>query len=448
MASQDHKPDSDSYWQRTPTLALKQTLCLYCWDISSNLKRCIACKRVSYCCVKCQKQDWNRNHKRICKELVALNKQKGYVPSAGRHWNDYRDEQNHLPTNYDHIVFIIRLTLAVSYEPYCYHCYRRESQLEDGAKLNACRSCHLTSFCTSCQQTHPSAECATLQDVAIDEKFFVNLYRRTGNTLTISISQFPRSRYCLLSSAADWYDYYTRLSDKRGLIFKMNRDLKYRANDSREQVFVEHMRYGTNATTIHLTLIAALEATMPNIGTRDSINLHIMGAASMESASVTAFEELLHLLPSLKALRLSFVGLNVETQTPSTLQCCTMCTKAGRSISITTWRGSYHAYVETKFYKTPDLAAAFHSGFSVDEQASWYPTIRYLAHAPHPTLFTAYRFFEIEGEMRFWKSLGAEFVKEAEVNKWKGMSPSLAVCGDKPNEVLYKNHWWYIVKQR
>ncbi len=76
-----------------PTLALKQALCFSCWDVSSNLSRCNACKRVSYCSAKCQKQDWHRNHKKICKKLVALNKQKGYVPSAGRHWNNYHDEQ-------------------------------------------------------------------------------------------------------------------------------------------------------------------------------------------------------------------------------------------------------------------------------------------------------------------------------------------------------------------
>ena len=236
----------------------------------------------------------------------------------------------------------------------------------------------------------------------------------------------------------------------------MNRDLKYQANDPKEREFVEHLRYGTNTTTIQLTLIAALEAIIHNISTRKSINLHIIGAAGAEFASLPAFEELLHLLPSLTAIQLSFVGPNVikdlkgdtEPQKPYTLQCCTACTQMGRSISITTWRGPYHAYVDTKFYKTPDLAAAFHSGFSVDEQTDWYPTVKYLAHAPHPTLFTAFRCFEIEGEMGVWKDLEAKFVKNAEVNKWKGMSPSLLACGDKPNEVLYQNYWWYIVKQR
>ena len=357
---------------------------------------------------------------------------------------------------YIHVGEILKLTLTVSYEPYCYHCYRRESQLEDGAKLNACQYCLLTLFCPSCQQTHPSAECATLQDIAADDKIMVDLRRRTGKSSTISFTKFPRKQYFSLSSAKDWYDYYTRLSDIGGFRSKMNRDLKYLANDPKEREFVEYIRCGTNTTTTQLTLIAALEAVIPNVSTRSSINLHIIGAAGAEFASVPAFEELLHFLPSLTALQLSFVGLNVledlkddtETQNPHTLQCCTTCTKMGRTISITTWRGPYHAYVDTEFHKMPDLAAAFHSGFSVDEQADWYPTIKYLAHAPHPTLLTAARYFEIQGDMGVWKNLGAEFVKNAEVNKWKGMSPSLVVCGDKPNEVVYQNYWWYIVKQR
>lgn len=40
---------------------------------------------------------------------------------------------------YIHVGEILKLTLTLSYEAYCYYCYRRESQLEDGAKLNACQ---------------------------------------------------------------------------------------------------------------------------------------------------------------------------------------------------------------------------------------------------------------------------------------------------------------------
>ncbi|ORY15315.1 hypothetical protein BCR34DRAFT_183767 [Clohesyomyces aquaticus] len=447
MASQDAKPDWGSDSRPTPTLALKQALCFSCWDVSSHLRRCTACKRVSYCSVKCQKQDWNRHHKKICKKLVALNKQKGYVPSPGRQWKDHHNER---------VLDILRsgaqipneLGRLVGYEPYCYRCYRQEVQLEDGAKLNACQFCHLTSFCTSCPQTHPSTECATLQDIAADDRILVDLYQRTGKTSAISFTMLPRKQYLPLSSATDWYDYYTKLSDKIGSSSRMNRDLRYQANDSKERQSIEYMRYGTNTTTIQLTLVAALEAIIPTISSQRSLNLHIIGAAGAEFSSAPAFEELLHLLPSLKALHISFVGPNVETQNPYPVQCCKMCTMMGRSTSIAVWRGPYHVYVDTESYQTPDLAAAFHSGFAVDEQAEWYPTIKYLANAPHPTLFTAAIYFEIEGEMGVWNYLGAGFAKNPEVNKWKGMSPSLVMCGDKPNEVCYNNYWWYIVQKR
>jgi splicing suppressor protein 51 len=355
-----------------------------------------------------------------------------------------------------YLVCIVKLTFTISLEPYCYFCYRRESQLEVDTKLNTCYGCLLTSFCASCKQTHPSGECATLQDIVTDDKFLVDLHRRTGKVSTIPISKMPRRHYCPLSSAADWYDYYTKLLDKGALVSKMNRDLKYQANDPEERAFVQYLRCSTNTTSFQLTLIAALEATILNLGTRVSLNVDIIGASGAQSASVSAFEEVLHLLPSLKTLQISFVGLNVldvpnsniEAQTQYAFQCCTMCTHMGRSISISVWRGPYHKYIDTIPYRSPDLAAAFHSGFSVDEQENWRLTIRYLAHAPHPTLFTAGRYFEILGEIAVWKDLEARFVRHSEVNKWKGMSPSLIVCGDKPNEVSYSNHWWYIVKQR
>jgi splicing suppressor protein 51 len=255
----------------------------------------------------------------------------------------------------------------------------------------------------------------------------------------------------------DWYEYYTRLSDKGIVRYNMDRDLRCLSSDPQEREYVDYLRYGTNTTTIQITLVAALETTISSIHTRESINIHIIGSAGPESASKIAFEELLHLFPSLRTLQLTLVGLNVvdlisdtETQNPDMFQCCASCTKMGRKVLIRNWRGPYHAYINSQFYKTPDLAAAFHSGFSVDEQTDWYPTITYLAHAPHPTLFTAAREFEVQGEMRVWKALGAKFGKNAEINKWKGLSPRLTMCGDKStelNEVYYQNNWWYIVEQ-
>jgi len=141
-----------------------------------------------------------------------------------------------------------------------------------------------------------------LQDIAASDKIIVDLRRRTGRSSTIYFTKFPRKQHFSLSSAKDWYDYYTRLLDMGGFRSKMNRDLKYLANDPKEREYVEYIKYGTNTIIIQLTLIAALEAVIPNVSTRGSINLHIIGAAGAEFASVPVFEELLHFLPSLTAL--------------------------------------------------------------------------------------------------------------------------------------------------
>ncbi|KAF7870007.1 hypothetical protein EAF04_004791 [Stromatinia cepivora] len=441
MASTYPSPSQDSEIFEAPTLALKQALCYSCWDVSSNLNRCGACKRVSYCSKECQIQDWHRNHKTICKKLIVLNNQKVQISSVGRKWDDYYGEQIQMLKS--NAPYPCELGMLINHEPYCYHCYRSASQIGDSGKLNHCQSCILTSFCSSCPQTHPSTECAILQDLVADEKVTEGFERRTGQGSIMTITQLPKHQYLSLSSMNDWYDYYTKLSDKDGFRLKMNRDLKS----------------GTNTTTIQLTLMAALEETIPDISTRSSITIHIVGPGGAEASSMPAFEEVLHLFPSLQTLELSFIGLNVFgnldndseaqiPQDPQPLKCCAKCTKAERKITYTYWKGPYHSYIDAEDYKTPDLAAAFNSGFAVDERENWYPTIKYFAHAPHPTLFTAARHFEIEGEEKVWKELGAEFVRKPEVNKWKGMSPLLGLCGEKPNEVHYQNYWWYIVKSR
>ena len=96
MASRNFEQRPGSDLCQIPVLALKQALCFSCWNTSSKPSRCAACKRVSYCSVECQKQDWKRNHKEICKKLMALNKRKESVPAANRHWNDYYHEQVYL----------------------------------------------------------------------------------------------------------------------------------------------------------------------------------------------------------------------------------------------------------------------------------------------------------------------------------------------------------------
>jgi mitochondrial splicing suppressor protein 51 len=76
-----------------PILAVKQISCFSCWKPEPHLKRCTACKRVSYCSPECQKKDWNSSHKKTCKFLVASNKKRMLTPATGRNWDVFYEEK-------------------------------------------------------------------------------------------------------------------------------------------------------------------------------------------------------------------------------------------------------------------------------------------------------------------------------------------------------------------
>lgn len=77
----------------TPIIAIKQAVCFYCFQNSSSLSKCTACKRVAYCSSACQKKDWNEDHKKTCKILVFSNKGKVKTSPEGRTWQTYREEK-------------------------------------------------------------------------------------------------------------------------------------------------------------------------------------------------------------------------------------------------------------------------------------------------------------------------------------------------------------------
>lgn len=80
-----------------------------------------------------------------------------------------------------------------------------------------------------------------------------------------------------------------------------------------------------------LTIIAALEAVLGDrLGTKETLNVHFVGATSRELNSLMCFEEILHLLPALNQLHCSFVGIDMANPISGTdiltLDCCPTCT--------------------------------------------------------------------------------------------------------------------------
>ena len=224
------------------------------------------------------------------------------------------------------------------------------------------------------------------------------------------------------------------------------------SDDDRAHGLLGLMRFATTAGTMALTIIAALDHTIPDIENRPALRIHFVGAMLREFEGGAIFEELLHLLPSLKKLELIFIGLEIPKATANQmgskiepLECCPSCRSAGRSRLYGMYLGTYHDYVKEVHYQKPDLAVAFHTGFSQEMTAEWRPTIDFLSNAKHPTLFTTYNENEMAGETTILKTLGANFLQEAEVNKWKSMCPILEAVEEEENSVYYLNYYRYII---
>lgn len=234
-----------------------------------------------------------------------------------------------------------------------------------------------------------------------------------------------RSKYIPILSLQDWYDYHMQASHLYILKHQMNRDLRDVENPINPWNYLEgltgYARSETNFLSVQLTLLAALEATIPDLGTRESLTIHFIGAAQYEKTTTKGMEELLHLLPALTALTITYIGPNTSDSFKRhpeiclALNCCADCESNGRIIVLQPRNVHYHKYLQNndKYFRAPDLVVVLNSSFAVNDKEEWFPTIEYLAkRATHPTIFTSKRQFEVEAEVEVLRKLGAKFIKD------------------------------------
>lgn len=270
----------------------------------------------------------------------------------------------------------------------------------------------------------------------------------------ILCTEAPRDLYLPISGATGWHDYYARISGNQHFASAITPDIQPATEDPMASMLVSLMRLASATSAMPLTILAALETLCPDISTKTSIKLHFIGAASREFVALMVFEELLHLLPALKDLELTFVGFDIprrpkEESSPGRvkLECCPTCTSRGRTRSMALWRGACHDYLKQDSYDTTDLAVAFHTGFSQEMKNEWLPTVLNLATAPHPTLFTSYNETEMEEETTSLRNLGASFKLPDEVNRWKSLCPMLEVMEEQESKVYFLHGYQYITAE-
>ncbi|CAG8976942.1 hypothetical protein HYALB_00008853 [Hymenoscyphus albidus] len=465
----------------TPILAIRGVLCMSCWKefYPGSLKKCTGCKRASYCSTECQKNDWGDGHKRFCKFSRGFNSSATEISMPGRTWEEYSAEKWEEVKEYRINDQPFDGTYCddwrlIMYETVCQYCYRSALHLKKDESLKLCPTCSVASFCTSCPQIHSESQCGLFAELAFDERFVVDYLQHEGENFVINRTQIPRTEHIPLSTASGWYDYYTRISDKAYALTPYT-DLVPQL-DHNPISALGLMRKLTTSLALPLTILAGLEAVLPDLTTRKSISLHLIGASGQETQLFPVFSEILHQLPSLLSLKIFAVGFDLPQHLVEKYKaqgeavevaCCDICVDKGCSPSLALWKAAYHDFAASNQYEKPDLAVAFQSGFSQEDRVEWMPTIKHLAQASHPTLFTCYTELEMLEETTIFKTIGANFLKQPEINKWRSLVPVLdppakneeddgelkrlyggenvQLTNGQEGSVYFQQYYWYVI---
>jgi mitochondrial splicing suppressor protein 51 len=450
-----------------PLLARRGYLCFRCWQPADKMTKCAGCRRVFYCSKSCQKLDWELQHKRHCKILRHINGLEEKETAKSRSWELYQES----------LYFKLKEIQGVSPEalpretvqgqPYCSSCHRSVIQAATmTTSLTPCDACHMVFTCGDCKPSHPKSQCLEYQSWNEVEQFRIDHFEQSGQAQCQAPMNTPRSEYKALSTASHWVEYFANISDKdflrlfadqdvnllklQDLTFSPGLDGSKRLDAKR--LLMYHL-LATDTLTMFVSIVAALEDSAQELITKETISVHLVGAAGKEFHSLAMFEEMLHLLPSLKHLRVTLIGTGndqgdgqVNHEVPC--NCCPTCTKSGRRRTAALYKGLYHEYVKSDLYRKPDIAVLFHSGRTQEAEASWRPTTRFLVDSATLTLCTTYNKGEAMEEAAELESLRARFIVRPEVNKWKSLLPLPDLMDGPEHGVYYHNYFRYIFQGR
>ena len=158
----------------------------------------------------------------------------------------------------------------------------------------------------------------------------------------------------------------------------------------------------------------------------EDIVIHMVGASIEEFRSTKRYMELSHLLPSLKRLKLVFIGPSIPVEEKGG--------NVGEGVkkyrceaTFDLVKATYEEYMKTDAASTPTMVFAQHSG--VEEAAGaanfasqWDPAIALMCQMDVPCMFTGYTLEESElGVLRLKDT--ANVTQEATTNTFRGLGP-------------------------
>ncbi|KAJ7272546.1 hypothetical protein B0H12DRAFT_1319779 [Mycena haematopus] len=432
-------------------------LCAQCFQPANPakpLKACSACRRVSYCSTACQKRDWKTRHKQFCPQFHKVNKYDKEVvgekvltlaeldmhQTKRKSILQSKDPAQHEPCGpcCDRII---------KHEIVCEVCRKTPAYHATAFKAFAsCPKCGLVRYCSdTCRdalgRVHSPEDCATLRLLHATERTQIDYHLARKKLYSfehlMSPSPEPRRRYTPLAKYTG-FDHF-------------HRELSREFSDSSDITLIGG-QMATEAESIPLTVIAGLEAAIPNIATRKALEIHFVAAGSRELCVSGMTEDILHHFPSLKTLSIHYVGPEASTLRPPSPpqfnRACAECKGRGSHRSWTLHAMEYHQFLKANPGERADIIVGLNTGWSEVDVMSWASTIKAVCALKIPVLFTAYSELEALREKMFLQTQRVEFLVDVQENKWRGVIPIVNKGIRNSQGILasYSSYYWYVFR--
>lgn len=150
---------------------------------------------------------------------------------------------------------------------------------------------------------------------------------------------------------------------------------------------------------------------------KTELTVHVLGPSSSfeyEGGSPTCiWEEIMHCLPSVKTMKVIFIGPEGELNIPmSQIGACPDCISNGRVRMQGFYDMTYHDYRSGEDFIEPDFVAAYNTGMYDEYTESWKQSLGVLLDLDVPCIFTSYNKLEGEADLDVLREVGANTLSE------------------------------------
>lgn len=421
------------------------TICHICKatpDTCSTLKRCGGCKMVSYCGISHQKKHW-KQHKPLCQCIQSMLKTQNQVTlfdevnesTDPKQWRDVRVSKM--------VLFEITVGRKLSTDEEQMFLFPRVCGVCKNAKqdeLIDCQECYSVSYCSAEHRAndrgHHNKVCSLLRFC-----LSMDIYIYGGNQLPFV--NFPAQK--TLKKLPATMDEFI----KNYILETQIGPLIYDKNDPKTHALLSEY------FTCSLTILYSLEkiANIIECNNMAQLTIHLVGASAFETSLLKRWEALFHWIPHLKFCCLIFVGPNIGEHVEDDYNAlCDECEKAGRKMKHMYWRATYHEYVTSKSFQTPDLIVSFNCGvheYDGSENDSWKPSVPFLVSCKDtPLIVTSYTKEEAEKDLEVIKQQGrnCSVLVRAEKNPFGSQRPYRDWASDESAGVFFQNNYLSILK--